>query len=745
MDRLTRADRSKDGGPGASTIETPRARRHVPAGPTPSRPLASLRMSPRVLVVEDETSISEPLAAHLAREGFTPEIAGTIDAAREAIGRDEPDVILLDVMLPDGDGRDLCRDVRAHSDVPIVMLTARGEEVDRIVGLELGADDYVVKPFSAGELVARIRAIQRRGRAAGSRRAPITVGRLTLDPASRSVTKDGVPIELAAKEFDLLKMLMSRAGEVVGREEIMDEVWDPHWFGPTKTLDVHISWLRKKIEDEPSAPGVHHDGPRASGSVSRASGRSLRMKVRTRLVASFAYVLLVVIVALTVPLAIVLRDRARSELEALTLTNAQTIGAVLNRRSSRRRPSGAAAARPGRGAIRRRRRRTGRRPRRRRDRPGRLRRRGRGRGLRHGRAAGGRAGARLAGDAPMSGGARTRGATSPWERPPSSTRASSSGAVRISRGVQTVQENVGRATAAIAAVALGGLARRARLGGRPRALDRSPDDPSRDDGAQLRRGRPVFAGGADRGGRGGEGAGALVRRDGGSDGAHGPLAARVRRERLPPAPHAAHGDQAAARGRDRRHDRSEDSATSCGRPIRRSIGSRRSSSGCSRWPPRSRRGASHGPTWAMPSIEPIARWSERAAQASSTLSAQGLADAWAVADRDDLDQVLDVLIDNALRYAPGPIEVRATEHGDRVGVSVDGPRSRDPRGRGLEGHGALLPRPRRAHGRLRARARDRAGARRAVGRGIVGGRRPERRQDRRVVPAGRPRPGLAEP
>ena len=131
-------------------------------------------MGPRVLVVEDETSIAEPLASHLTREGFTPEIAGTIEAAREAIGREEPDVILLDVMLPDGDGRDFCRDVRAHSDVPIVMLTARGEEVDRIVGLELGADDYVVKPFSAGELVARIRAIQRRGRVArtpGGRRS----------------------------------------------------------------------------------------------------------------------------------------------------------------------------------------------------------------------------------------------------------------------------------------------------------------------------------------------------------------------------------------------------------------------------------------------------------------------------------------------------------------------------------------------------------------------------------------------
>lgn len=207
-----------------------------------------------MLVVEDESSISQPLAAHLAREGFAPEVAGTVAAARESFGRDEPDVVLLDVMLPDGDGRDLCRELRTHSDVPIVMLTARGEEVDRIVGLELGADDYVVKPFSAGELVARIRAIQRRGRAPGARRAPIVVGSITLDPSSRAVTKGGEPIELAAKEFDLLKFLMSRAGEVVGREEIMDKVWDPHWFGPTKTLDVHISWLRKKIEDEPSTP-----------------------------------------------------------------------------------------------------------------------------------------------------------------------------------------------------------------------------------------------------------------------------------------------------------------------------------------------------------------------------------------------------------------------------------------------------------------------------------------------------------
>ena len=213
-------------------------------------------MKPRVLVVEDETSISEPLAEHLAREGFDPEVAGTLEDAAASYESDEPDFLLLDVMLPDGDGRDLCRAIRRRSDVPIIMLTARGEESDRIVGLELGADDYVVKPFSAGELVARMRAIMRRGRAAvtDEPKPAITIGAITLDPSSRTVTKAGDTITLAAKEFDLLQMLMAHAGEVVPREQIMDEVWDPHWFGPTKTLDVHISWLRKKLEQDPAHP-----------------------------------------------------------------------------------------------------------------------------------------------------------------------------------------------------------------------------------------------------------------------------------------------------------------------------------------------------------------------------------------------------------------------------------------------------------------------------------------------------------
>ena len=209
-------------------------------------------MKLRILVVEDEKSISEPLAEGLAREGFDTEVAATLESARHGWRR-SPDLILLDVMLPDGDGRDLAREIRRESDVPIIMLTARGEEIDRVVGLELGADDYVVKPFSMRELTARIRAILRRGRSSEPR-TPIQIGEIRLDPASRTVTKREQPVELAAKEFDLLQMLMGSAGQVLRREQIMDEVWDPHWFGPTKTLDVHVSWLRKKIEDDPANP-----------------------------------------------------------------------------------------------------------------------------------------------------------------------------------------------------------------------------------------------------------------------------------------------------------------------------------------------------------------------------------------------------------------------------------------------------------------------------------------------------------
>jgi two-component system response regulator RegX3 len=208
---------------------------------------------PRILIVEDEESISEPLSSFLAREGFEPRLADTIEHARRELRTDAPDLVLLDVMLPDGDGLDLCREIRAGHDVPIIMLTARGTDVDKIVGLEQGADDYVVKPFSAGELVARIRAILRRGRS----REPngvVEIGDIRLDAGARTVTRGGEAVTLTAREFDLLACLMNQAGRVVRREQIMDQVWDEHWFGSTKTLDVHIAWLRKKLERDPAHP-----------------------------------------------------------------------------------------------------------------------------------------------------------------------------------------------------------------------------------------------------------------------------------------------------------------------------------------------------------------------------------------------------------------------------------------------------------------------------------------------------------
>jgi DNA-binding response OmpR family regulator len=210
-------------------------------------------MGTHILVVEDEPGIADPLVAHLGREGFEATAVGTVADARGAVADVPPDAIVLDVMLPDGDGRDLCRELRAASDVPILLLTARGADADRIVGLEIGADDYIVKPFSAGELVARIRAVLRRtGRV--SLRHVIEIADLRLDFDARTLTRGGTPVSLAAREFDLLALLMGRAGTVVRREEIMDEVWDPHWFGSTKTLDVHIAWLRKKLGDDPAQP-----------------------------------------------------------------------------------------------------------------------------------------------------------------------------------------------------------------------------------------------------------------------------------------------------------------------------------------------------------------------------------------------------------------------------------------------------------------------------------------------------------
>ena len=212
-----------------------------------------------ILLVEDEPAIAEPLAETLTREGFHLEVAGTAADAVDAAGRIRPDLILLDLMLPDGSGFVVCREVRRESQVPIIMLTARGEEADRIVGLELGADDYVVKPFSAREVVARIRAVLRRtDTAAPAEDKPIEIGELRLDPAKREVTLNGDVLELSRKEFELLKLLMENAGSVVKRERVFEEVWDTQWFGSMKTLDVHISGLRRKLGDDSSEPRFLH-------------------------------------------------------------------------------------------------------------------------------------------------------------------------------------------------------------------------------------------------------------------------------------------------------------------------------------------------------------------------------------------------------------------------------------------------------------------------------------------------------
>ena len=214
----------------------------------------------RILLVEDERSIAEPFAKLLRREGFDTVLAATAADALARARDSEPDIVLLDLALPDGDGRDVCRAIRSESEIPVIMITARGTETDRVVGLEIGADDYVVKPFSAAEVIARIRAVLRRagrGRGAGAT-APLTVGELEIDLAARRVVLAGSELELSRKEFDLLAELVRNAGRVVTREDLMSRVWDENWFGSTKTLDVHMGWLRRKLGDDPAAPRYVH-------------------------------------------------------------------------------------------------------------------------------------------------------------------------------------------------------------------------------------------------------------------------------------------------------------------------------------------------------------------------------------------------------------------------------------------------------------------------------------------------------
>ena len=201
----------------------------------------------RLLLVEDDPTISDPLLEGLRREGFEVELAAT---GAEALAAAPVDLVLLDLGLPDLEGRVVCRELRAVSNVPIIVVTARSDEIDRVVLLELGADDYVVKPFGFRELVARIRAVLRRvgqSDVAGSDTEPVAVGSLSIDHRSHTVSFDDEPIALTPKEYDLLLCLASDAGAVKTREQLMREVWDEHWWGSTKTLDVHIASLRRKL------------------------------------------------------------------------------------------------------------------------------------------------------------------------------------------------------------------------------------------------------------------------------------------------------------------------------------------------------------------------------------------------------------------------------------------------------------------------------------------------------------------
>lgn len=203
----------------------------------------------KILVVEDDPSISVPLAEGLRREGFEVQVAPN---GTEALAAAPVDLVLLDLGLPDLEGRVVCQRMRARDATPIIVVTARGEEIDRVVLLELGADDYVVKPFGLRELVARIRAVLRRtsGPAMAAPQPELAVGPLHIDQRTRAVHFDGQAVALTPKEYDLLVYLAADPGAVRGREQLIREVWDENWWGSTKTLDVHIASLRKKLSPE---------------------------------------------------------------------------------------------------------------------------------------------------------------------------------------------------------------------------------------------------------------------------------------------------------------------------------------------------------------------------------------------------------------------------------------------------------------------------------------------------------------
>ncbi len=210
----------------------------------------------RVLIVEDEESFADPLAFLLRREGFATAVATTGQQALEEFDRNGADIVLLDLMLPGMSGTDVCKALRARSAVPVIMVTARDGEIDKVVGLELGADDYVTKPYSARELIARVRAVLRRGGEpdGDGTGQVLAAGPVRMDVERHVVTVSGVEVALPLKEFDLLEYLLRNAGRVLTRAQLIDRVWGADYVGDTKTLDVHVKRLRSKIESDPSTP-----------------------------------------------------------------------------------------------------------------------------------------------------------------------------------------------------------------------------------------------------------------------------------------------------------------------------------------------------------------------------------------------------------------------------------------------------------------------------------------------------------
>ncbi len=212
----------------------------------------------RVLIVEDEESFADPLAFLLRKEGFTTAVATTGQDALEEFDRNGADIVLLDLMLPGMSGTDVCKALRTRSAVPVIMVTARDSEIDKVVGLELGADDYVTKPYSARELIARVRAVLRRGGEAGPELdglpGVLEAGPVRMDVERHVVSVAGDDVALPLKEFDLLEYLLRNVGRVLTRGQLIDRVWGADYVGDTKTLDVHVKRLRSKVETDPSAP-----------------------------------------------------------------------------------------------------------------------------------------------------------------------------------------------------------------------------------------------------------------------------------------------------------------------------------------------------------------------------------------------------------------------------------------------------------------------------------------------------------